>query len=368
MVILGSRIHFYEINDQSWFPSYFREKVQAGLTLLWTFRVPFIQSTSPAALVAQILQEVLGPKIYDYEYVDFCAGAGGPTPFIEREINRRLGSDESPSLSSAEKDLGNGHASGLIKQQQNGTSAITERGRRGRAAPSRSASSSQRAVNFVMTDIAPHIPAWAAATKESPNLHYVPTPVDASSAPSNLLSLTESPLKRSPSSSTSTSDPRIFRLYSLAFHHFPDSLARPILNNTLTHSSGFAIFELQERTFSSLLTVTLIWPLLWAIAPFYFWRDPGFLFFTYVIPVIPFVLVFDGWVSSFRTRTEGEVGDLIAACEDDGSVLGRDGEEGKERGGGGKGVVDEWEFKSGEELHTWPTGKVSWFVGVRRQQ
>ncbi|KAL8954710.1 MAG: hypothetical protein Q9193_007125, partial [Seirophora villosa] len=91
------RIHFYEIADQSCdddrFPAFLREKVQAALTLLWTTRFPPFQSLSPASLVARILQSVLGRSIDEYVFVDFCSGAGGPTPKLEREVNRALALD-----------------------------------------------------------------------------------------------------------------------------------------------------------------------------------------------------------------------------------------------------------------------------------
>ncbi|KAL8757707.1 MAG: hypothetical protein Q9199_002038, partial [Rusavskia elegans] len=84
------RIHFYEIDDQAWFPSFLREKVQACLTLVWIKRFPPFQSSSPATLIVKTLQSLLGPSIKDYTFIDFCSGAGGPTAEFEREINKAL--------------------------------------------------------------------------------------------------------------------------------------------------------------------------------------------------------------------------------------------------------------------------------------
>ena len=69
------------------------------------------------------------------------------------------------------------------------------------------------------------------------------------------------------------------------------------------------------------------------------------------MPVIPFVLVFDGYVSSLRTRTAEEV--LRLADAEDGHSHG---------GGAGEG----WEFKSGDEWHTWPIGEMGWLVAVKQ--
>ncbi|KAI9680709.1 MAG: hypothetical protein M1817_004149 [Caeruleum heppii] len=282
---LCPRIHFLEINDQSWFPSYLRQKVQACLTLVWGLRLPFIQTASPAHLVANTLRRVLAGKTTDYKYVDFCAGAGGPTPIIERHLNEQL---RSPS--SNEDDHG---------------------------------------VQFLMTDLHPHIEAWEEACKQSAYLSYVAHPVDAANAPKDMIR---------------RDGKKVFRLYNLAFHHFDDPLAREILRNTLATADGFGIFELQDRTISSLITVFLMGPLLFLISPFYFWRSPGHLFFTYIIPIIPLVVVFDGYVSSLRTRNAKEILNMLKDSGD----------------------LEDWRFDSGSEQHTWPTGYMIWFSGVKK--
>ena len=76
-----------------------------------------------------------------------------------------------------------------------------------------------------------------------------------------------------------------------------------------------SIFEMTSRNIRSLVAVTqfslLIMPL---IILGFFWRRPGYLFFTYVIPVIPFVFLWDAVVSCLRTRTPEET---IALLKDD---------------------------------------------------
>jgi hypothetical protein len=106
------------------------------------------------------------------------------------------------------------------------------------------------------------------------------------------------------------------------------------------------IFELQSRTFSSLITVFLFGPLIGLLSPIFFWRSPFQLFFTYVIPLIPLCLVCDGYVSSLRTRTPEEVEALLSKAN------------------GGR-RLEGWRFMSGEEMHTNPTGWMSWIVCVK---
>ncbi|RDW85556.1 hypothetical protein BP5796_03881 [Coleophoma crateriformis] len=305
MVLICRRVHFYEINDQPWFPQYLREKVQSCLTLAWTFRAPIIQKTSPAELVVTTLDHTLSDRIWQYTYVDFCAGAGGPTPYIEKELNAQLSSraSDSPVLA---------------------PNGLTPRSPMAKNVPFKDS-----AVQFVLTDIHPHIPDWTEASKRSENLSFIATPVDAANAPTDI---------------TSQEGKGIFRLYNLAFHHFDDDLGSAILKNTLETADGFGIFELQERTVSSFITMCLLGLLFFLITPFYFWRSPGHLFFTYVIPIIPAVLVFDGYVSSLRTRSPEEIHALMEKC-----------------GASSNG----WTIRSGHEQHTWPTGYMTWVIGIR---
>lgn len=276
--------------------------MQAALTLFWTLKLPIIQPTSPSELVAETIQRVLGKRISDYTFVDFCAGAGGPTPFIEEYLNARLGVSQ---VSKANVD-------------SNG-------------------SEGPQPVKFVLTDIAPHIEAWEEAKKGSStnSLFYIDVPVDASNAPQDLLA----PLR------TEMQSRKVFRLFFLAFHHFDDPLAMKILENSIQTADGFGIFELQHRTLSSFLVCTLTFPLLLLVSPFYFWASPGHLFFTYVIPIIPLVVTLDGYVSSLRTRSADEIRAIV--------------------GGGGKGGVKGWKFRNGSEYHTYPIGEMSWFIGMK---
>ena len=189
-------------------------------------------------------------------------------------------------------------------------------------------------VDFVMTDIYPHLPDWVKATKKSNNLYYVPSPVDAANAPDDLLSM----------AGTQEKNKKVFRLFSLSFHHFPDPLATRILHNTLTTSSGFAIFELQGRDLGSIFTVLGMFPLLWVGSWWWFWGDWSLLFWTYVIPVVPFVLVFDGVISCLRVRRRGEILGLIRECG---------------------ASMEGWRFETGWELHTRTGGAMNYFIGIK---
>ncbi|KAI0133490.1 hypothetical protein BJ170DRAFT_164278 [Xylariales sp. AK1849] len=310
------RLHLFEIDDQPWFPPYLRARVQDGLMHAWTICLPLLQSCSPATLVANVLQRVLGPGISKYTFIDFCAGAGGPTPYIERALNASLSSSSRtlPVLSTTNA------ASQTTPSYANVTKAPSDVISRQEAA---------KGVEFVLTDLHPHPESWAVIARQSAHITYEASPVDAAAAPPELVGRYKSAGKK------------VFRLFNLAFHHFDDPLARAILKNTVETSDGFGIFELQDRSLGSFVTCVLYGVLILACAPLFYWWSPTRLFFVYLCPVIPFVLVFDGLVSSLRTRTPDEVEVLLRTCGAD---------------------TDEWVVESGRERFLWPTGYLNWIV------
>ncbi|KAI1118231.1 hypothetical protein F5Y14DRAFT_399697 [Nemania sp. NC0429] len=312
------RLHLFEIADQSWFPPFLRAYVQTGLTHAWTTRIPLLQPCSPATLVANILRRELGASVSSYAYIDFCAGAGGPTPHIEKALNKQLQTTSSPSPSSSSPPASYAAAAAASRDRGGGGGGD--------------------GVDFVLTDLHPHVESWERAARDSPRLTYVSTPVDAAAAPRELIRRGKAGGKG------------VFRLFNLAFHHFDDPLARAILRNTVETSEGFGIFELQSRTISSFVSCMLFGLFIFLIAPLLYWWSAPILFFVYVVPVVPFVLVFDGLVSSLRTRTADEVEVLLRTCGDD--------------------DVDTaaWRVRSGSETFLWPCGHLTWVICTKDKE
>ncbi|KAI8626447.1 hypothetical protein F5Y19DRAFT_223366 [Xylariaceae sp. FL1651] len=336
------RLHLFEIADQPWFPSFLRAYVQTGLTHTWTTCLPLLQPCSPATLVANILRRELGASVSKYTYIDFCAGAGGPTPFIERALNQQLGASSSAATSTSTRGSSSNSSS-------EGRTAPSYAAIASRDPPHDSSSSSpaskqlaqdydhshnehqrDQGVKFILTDLHPHVESWEKAARQSPYLAYVSEPVDAAAAPPDLIIQNKAGGKG------------VFRLFNLAFHHFDDGLARAILKNTVETSDGFGIFELQSRTISSFICCMLFGFFIFLIAPILYWWSPQILFFVYVIPVVPFVLVFDGVISSLRTRTADEVEVLLRTC--------------------GAGDTGDWVVRSGSETFLWPCGHLTWII------
>lgn len=289
--------------------------MQAALTETWTTSLKPIQPESPAAIVSRILATELGDWASDYVVVDYCAGGGGPTPYIERFLNAQTAA--TPRKPKDDDDNNN-------KNNNN------------------------KLVHFVLTDLHPHIPNWALAASTSPQVHYAPASIDAANSPADLLTTVEPPLPPSLTNNIT----KTFRTFHLSFHHFPDPLARDILRNTMTTSNGFAIIELQDRHFTSFLALFLLGIGVVALAPYYAWRWRSFgtLFWSWAIPVLPFVLVWDGWMSSIRSRTADEIQGMMASC------------------GVAEDEVRKWTLKSGRVTHLPPFAHVNWIIATKRDE
>ncbi len=91
-------------------------------------------------------------------------------------------------------------------------------------------------------------------------------------------------------------------------HHFRPEQARALLADAAARGTPIAVFELTQRSLLSILfQVLLIVPLVWGftplIRPVRGWR----LLFTYLLPIIPLLILWDGVVSSLRTYSPEEL-------------------------------------------------------------
>ncbi|QDS73682.1 hypothetical protein FKW77_002917 [Venturia effusa] len=144
-------------------------------------------------------------------------------------------------------------------------------------------------------------------------------------------------------------------------------MARKVLQSTLETADGFAIIELQDRRWGSLCLIFGHIAYMFASTVFYFWADPIQLLLTYIVPILPAVVTFDGLVSCLRVRTfdevmellEGidgpEVGEVEAVADDEGRKLDR-----VTRG--------DWVFEAGSAQHSWPCGDMNWIVGIKKER
>lgn len=101
-----------------------------------------------------------------------------------------------------------------------------------------------------------------------------------------------------------------------SFHHFPPATVHDVVRNLAHGGDGIFIAEVTERsakaTLFMLLAPLLVWLATPGLRPFKWSR----LFFTYVIPAIPFVVCYDGIVSCFRTYKPAELNALLTSAAD----------------------------------------------------
>jgi hypothetical protein len=103
-----------------------------------------------------------------------------------------------------------------------------------------------------------------------------------------------------------------FRTMFQAFHHLRPDQARAVLADAVAKGEGIGVFEGGSRSFliflgalGTPLRVLLVTPF---IGPFRWSR----LFWTYLVPALPLVLLFDVIVSCLRIYNEAELRDLTA--------------------------------------------------------
>jgi hypothetical protein len=102
-----------------------------------------------------------------------------------------------------------------------------------------------------------------------------------------------------------------FRTMFSSFHHFPPVNARAILQNAVNAKQGIGIFEITSRSASAVCMMFR-----WSLTPFAFaptmhpfrWSR---LFYTYLLRLIPLVLLFNGLVPCLRSYRVRELRELI---------------------------------------------------------
>ncbi len=145
-------------------------------------------------------------------------------------------------------------------------------------------------LKWILTDLYPNIPAFNLTKNKLKNIEFIATPIDAKNVPQELKGL---------------------RTQFLSFHHFKPADARQILQNAVDTNNSIAIFEAQERSLVSIIAM-LFSPLsVLLTTPFIRPFKIGRIIFTYLIPIVPVFVLWDGIVSSLRTYSVKEMKGLI---------------------------------------------------------
>jgi hypothetical protein len=150
-------------------------------------------------------------------------------------------------------------------------------------------------VAVCLSDFRPDLEVFERASRVSQGaITYLSEPVDATQVPSDLPG---------------------FRTMFDAFHHLRPEQARAMLADAVAKGEGVGVFECGTRNLLMLLAA-LATPLrVLILAPFirpFRWSR---LFWTYVVPALPFVLLFDVIVSILRMYSVPELRDLVAGLD-----------------------------------------------------
>jgi hypothetical protein len=149
-----------------------------------------------------------------------------------------------------------------------------------------------------LTDRHPNVVAFARVERDTHGaVAGYPHPVDAAAVPAELSGL---------------------RTIFAALHHFRPAEVREVLRDATARGEGFAAFEPMHRDLRAML-LTCLTPLVVLLVtprlrPFRWSR----LFWTYLLPAIPLVVLVDGVVSCLRTYTPAELRAMAAEVEADG--------------------------------------------------
>ena len=141
---------------------------------------------------------------------------------------------------------------------------------------------------FLISDLFPAIHEMKKIVEQYPeNVQAIHTPIDALNVPDSY--------------------PHSARVVISAFHHFTPGSARSILRDSAEKGKPIFVLEPMTRNFRSFLKLGSFYLLALMINPFSSKKDRLLkAVFTYLIPLIPFMGLWDGVVSTMRVYTEEE--------------------------------------------------------------
>ncbi|MGB6248085.1 MAG: hypothetical protein WBF54_03170 [Terriglobales bacterium] len=156
---------------------------------------------------------------------------------------------------------------------------------------SRKSPANAPALQICLTDRYPNLGAFEKVRAASDGrIRFYPGSVDATNVPRELKGL---------------------RTMFTSFHHFLPDAGRAILQDAVDAGEGIGIFEIARRAPSAIGLAFGFVLALFACTP---WIRPfrwSRLLWTYLLPIIPFVLLFDGVVSCLRTYRPQEMIEIV---------------------------------------------------------
>lgn len=150
-------------------------------------------------------------------------------------------------------------------------------------------------LKITLTDYYPNLRAFERTKNQNPQLYrFVDRSVDARDVPKDLSG---------------------FRTQFLSFHHFRAEDALKILQNAVDSNASIGIFEGQKRDVSHFIKNMLSPVSVIITTPFIRPFKIGQILFTYIIPIVPLFVLWDGVISVLRTYSVQEMNELISKVD-----------------------------------------------------
>lgn len=147
-----------------------------------------------------------------------------------------------------------------------------------------------------MTDLFPNVPRFEVIAQMSKGeIDFSVLPVDATDVPSGL---------------------KGFRTICNAFHHFKPDMAKRILEDAVRKRQGIAILEFVERTPAAVANIPFAMLQSFIVTPFLRPFRFSRLFYSWIVPLIPLTVLWDGTVSCLRVYSVEELQALVAELPD----------------------------------------------------
>jgi len=145
------------------------------------------------------------------------------------------------------------------------------------------------------TDLYPNTPALKRrADASAGRMSFDAEPVDATAVPASLTGV---------------------RTLFNALHHFQPEVARAVLQDAHDKGQPIVVVETVDRRPANLMGMVGVPLAVWAGTPFFRPLDWRWLVFTYLIPVLPLLVMWDGLVSCLRIYQPPELEDLVAGLD-----------------------------------------------------
>lgn len=140
----------------------------------------------------------------------------------------------------------------------------------------------EKIIPIVLSDIYPQIESWKWIKNHHPNIDFILQPIDITNPPNTL------------------EFEGLHTLFS-CLHHLKESQINQLLQRTIQNKQTIVIFEGASKRWIEILAAIFLLPIgvflrALFVRPFCFWR----VIFTYIIPILPFLMAWDGTVSILR--------------------------------------------------------------------